>query len=90
MDPEESADADWELDRARERRDGTLAGYRIFCADRRLEPSAHDSVALWLRWLVLPRHQLVAAAEGVGRRLYGDGAPALLDSLDALGLLGEP
>lgn len=68
---------------------GTLTAYRSWCTAHGMPPDAHDSLAAWLRELVLPRHQLVAAAESVARQLFGARAPALLEALEAAGVLGR-
>lgn len=59
--------------------------YRGWCAAHGFAPEAHDSLAAWLRTLVLPRHQRVHAADHVCRQLFPDRAPQLLLALECAG-----
>lgn len=64
-----------------------LSTYRAWCDAHGRPHDAHDTLAEWLRTLVLPRHQLVAVADSVARQQFGTRAPALLDALEAAGVL---
>lgn len=66
---------------------GYLAIYRAWCDANGHAQDAQDSLAAWLRSLVLPRHQLVSVADFVARQQFGARAPELLDALEAAGVL---
>lgn len=61
--------------------------YLAWCEAHAHAPDAHDSLAAWVATLVLPRYQRVSAADTVARQQFGARAQALLDTLDAAGVL---
>jgi hypothetical protein len=64
-----------------------LQHYLAWCEAHSHAPDAQDSLASWLPTLVLQRHQRVSAADTVARQLFGERAPALLEALEAAGVL---
>lgn len=59
--------------------------YTDWCAAHRMDATAHDNLAAFLRQLVLPRWVRVHMADQIARAMFADRATALMDALEFAG-----